>query len=502
MIPDKIFSYRNTVILCALVFLIYLVYRVALIFYPTQDAGGVEGNILYFIQRLLDGQPFYTDPEQAPYAIAQYSPMYYFIVSTIAKLTGVGPEDLLALFSVNRAVSLILNLGYILIVFRICKNIFLLSAGSSFAASALCFIFLEITSYARPDSLHHLLFMSTLYLFMGAIKKEEAGQRNTGLFILSAVLAAIALFAKQTSFVLPVVIGAWLLMQKNFGGLLKFGSIYVITVGVCLVIVDLTLGLSLFYKNAVLGINNGISISWFKSAVINFFYLRFGLFFIAAFILLLFLMRKETGRLLHFSKTILFLLFLLLNFIALKNGSNSGYLTEWWTLVIILSCYYAGKLYSKGSRGRLTFAGMLLWLAIVLKPVLMYPAMSNTVSPAARSSALAYFKTQQKFADRIKQLVSATDKYVLFLNIYTPDSYLCNLLFCNTAAPQMDILTLASYPRKKFDYTDFEKSLTDGRIKWMVMQTTGPQKQFFSIKMDKFELAGTEAGFNLYQYKP
>lgn len=498
----KAFFNRLPFIVSILVFLFYLVYRVALIFFHTQDAGGVEGNVLYFIQRLLDNQAFYTDPEQTPYAIAQYSPGYYFIVAVVARLTGTGADDLMQLFAVNRSVSLVFNLAYIAIVYKIARSVFSMSAGISWLSAATAFIFLEISSYARPDSLYHFLFMLSLYLFMQAVKTGEENGKSKGLIIFSAVVAVMAVFTKQTAFVIPIVAGCWMLWQKKFRELLIYSVSYLVMLLFFFTLIYIFLDIRLFYKNAILGVDNGISAGWFRIAILEPFYLKFGILFALLFMSVLAI--KETRPLLQFVKGVTLLLFVLLNGIVLKNGSNPGYLTEWWTLVILLTCFYAPAFGNKIRQWGLPAAVLpvLVCVVIIVKPLSARKTVMSPLTPAVCAAATNHYQNQKEFATKIIERLDKGDRYVIFLNLYTPDNYLANLLFRHTVSPQMDIVILASYPRHKYDYTDFERSLYDGRVKWMVMNITGPQKQFFSLQLDKFELEDTGAAFNLYRYKP
>ena len=76
------------------------------------------------------------------------------------------------------------------------------------------------------------------------------------------------------------------------------------------------------------------------------------------------------------------------------------------------------------------------------------------------------------------------------------------LLFRHVAMPQMDIIVLAAYPQKTYDYSGFISRLKAGEFKWMLMRTNLQQKQFYEIELNKYELEKTSAGFNIYHYKP
>lgn len=496
----NVFTNRLPFIISILVFLFYLAYRVALIFYPIQDAGGVEGNVLYFIQRLLDGRSFYTDPEQTPYAIAQYSPGYYYIVTGIARITGTGADDLMQLFAVNRSVSLVFNLAFIAVVYRMARSIFSLSAALSCLAATIAFIFLEISSYARPDSLYHFLCMLSLYLFMRFVKSGDENKHHRQLLIGSAIVAGAAIFTKQTAFVLPVVAGCWLLFQKKFRGLLIYSASYLAMLLLFFAVIYFFLDAGLFYKNAIRGVDNGISAGWFRHAILHPFYFRYGGLFVLLFVFVLLRLSREKEPLHRFVTMAMLLLFVLLNGVVLKNGSNPGYLTEWWTLVILLTIYYAA---APGTRRLPAVWLSLLCCAVILsKPLSEYRRLLNPLTPAVCRAAGSHYQAQRAFASQIISRLQKDDGYVVFLNLYTPDNYLANLLFRHTVSPQMDIVILASYPRRKYDYSDFEQSLQDGRVKWMVTNATGPQKQFFNLQLNKFEPELSGAGFNLYRFQP
>lgn len=469
-----------------------------LIFYPQPDAGGVEGNIIYFVQRLLDGQPPYTDPELPPYAIAQYSPLYYYIVAGISNLLDFSADDFLPLYMVSRSISLFLNLLFIAIVFLTARNIFNVPSHKSICAAVAAFIFFEITSFSRPDSLNHVFFLLTLYVFMEGLK---TGWQNKMTILITALLASVALFCKQTSFILPFIIGSWLLYTKKIKEAVLFGLVYLLAVLFFIFPVYLSGDLEAFYKNIIQGINNGISFSWFRSVILGDFYFSFGLLFVSASLLVFYQLRKENGELQKFAFFMMTGLFILLNAIAIKNGSNPGYFTEWWSLLFILVAYSWPQLSKAASVIDIRIPASIVVFVFLIKMVkLEFPL--RTLLSAPKTSIGEQYKKEKEIARYITNQLSPTDKYCVFTNYNTAESYLSNILFRQAVAPQMDIIGLAAYQYKKYDYSDLNAAFTDGRLKWMLMRTTGQQKQFFDIKLDKFELDTTMNGFNIYKYQP
>lgn len=491
-----IFSDRSITVVSFFLFLVYFIYRIILIFYQHPDAGGVEGNIIYFIQRLLDGLPIYTNPERAPYAIAQYSPLYYYLVAGASKLIGLTSDDILSIYMVSRSISLFLNIIFIFIIYLTANRAFSVSKEKSISVAIAAFIFLEITSFSRPDSLNHVFFFLTLYVFMNGIK---TGKPVKPTIIFTAMLAAVSVYCKQTSFLLPVIIGIWLLYRKMIIELLLFSFFYLVLTMVFILPVYINGELGVFYSNVVQGINNGISLTWFRSVILSDYYFSFGLLFVPTCIIVLYQLKKETNELLRFSYFLMIVLFVLLNIVSLKNGSNPGYFTEWWSLLFILLAYIGPQLTKAVSAiDKRIPAGIILFVFIIKAIEIEWPLRKMLTSISDSQS----FKKDKEVADYILGKLPSDSRHTVFTNFNTADSYLSNILNKQVVAPQMDIIGLSTYAYKKFDYSDLIKSFKDGRIKWMLMRALGPQKQFFDIDLNKFELDTTMNGFNIYKYRP
>lgn len=223
--PSKITMHFNVrvvfIFLCILSLITVLAYRIILIYSHKPDLGGVENSVVYFIQRTLDGYPLYTNPELPPYAINQYPPLYYYIAAFFAKISGVHPEQVIRVFMVNRTAGLVLNLLYVLMVYLTSRHIFLITRSKTLVIILFCFIFLSAPSFARPDSLNLFVFYLVLYTFFTYIKKQK---NKTLLLALSAFLCVIAFYSKQTSLSLPLLIGGWLILQKNLK--MQYGSLF------------------------------------------------------------------------------------------------------------------------------------------------------------------------------------------------------------------------------------------------------------------------------------
>ncbi len=508
-------TYKSTVIrdkwlfvLSFAIFLLFIAYRIYLVFYPQPNVGGVENNVIYFVQRILDGQTFYTDPEKIPFSIAQYSPFYYVIVSWIAKLFNTGPDDLLKLYDINRCVALALNFLFIAIVYRICRKIFQSEKRKSVVAAIAAFCFLEITSFGRPDSLYHFFFMLSLYFFLlwdknhgqGSFGSKEKPGKRILIVLEIAISSSLALFSKQTAIVLPVIFCCWMFFRRQYRPLFTYGFTYLlITIILVWLFQNGTGGLQSLQKNVIGGISNSIGFGWYWNVIVKDYYLKLGWALVALAFCLLLITKRQTGSLSTAPMYVFISLFILLNGIALKFGSNPGYLTEWWTLLFMLIAAYWKFIVSWRPMKLVFVSG--ICLAILLKLFLVYKDLKVVVADRPYSVARNTFEQQKRLTDYLKQKMSSDSTNRTFTNYYTPDYFVSNFLFREAVMPQMDIVGLASYPMKQYDYSEFEEALDSGKIKWMLMRIEGPQKLFFRKKLDYYQLDTTIAGFNVYHFQ-
>jgi len=499
---DKKFPGKFVTAFGGTVFLAYLIYRLMLVFFPHPDAGGVEVNVVYFIQRILDGQSFYTDPELPPYAIAQYSPLYYYLVAGVAKLSGSGPDNVFALFITGRIVSLVFNIAFVVVVFLICKKIMSVSLQRSVIVSFAAFVFLQITSFARPDSLYHFFFMLTIYYFLAAAKREEETKPFRSFILLAGVFAVLALFSKQTAIVLPVIMGLWCILKKKHRNLFLFSLAYLSVTVLFFLGISHFLGVDLFFKNAIQGINNGVSITWYRNVIFIPVYTGYGLVFLAFFAAVLFCIKKDKRQLMKLSGFMLFLLFVLLNGIALKFGSVPGYLTEWWTMLFILTAYYWPSFCMMASRIHRWVPAITVVLLFAMKGAEIVNPISEKIQALSSPLLMKGYENEKTVAERVKSRLQPGDRFVVFTNIYTPDSYQANFLFRHAVMPQMEIVALSTYPMGKYDYTDFERGMQEGRFTWMLMKAKDSPEPFFNNRLDKYQLEETINGYKLYQFKP
>lgn len=490
---------RTAFLIPALVFLLFVVYRICLVYYPQPDAGGVEGNVIFFIQRLLNGQHVYTDPERGSFAIAQYTPLYYYLVAGMARLAGITADNLEQVYQVSRIFSLLLNLVFAGMIYSAGRRLFGMPVQKCLAAGALSFIFLEITSFSRPDSLLHVLMIASVYFFLSSAKTTARTARRNYL-LLASFIAAIAVFAKQTAIILPVLFTGCMLPGKRWRELPVAVAVYLLTVATGLFFIVASGEGTYFLSNIIGGISNGFRFSWFRSVIFEDFYLSFGLILVPAFFFLLWKTQQDKNGLLRLTGLLIAGLFVLENMLVLKHGSNIGYFTEWWSLLFLLLAYYWP---AKGEyQGLSVLMNAVFCFICLVKAFTLAAPLGNMRNDRQFAFARQRLNGEMQLARYIEQKDPSSSGPDVFTNFNTAESFLSNLLFRRAVGPQMDIIGLSSYEDKTYNYSGLLEALRSGQVRWVIMRTQGPQLVFFDHKLDRFKPDTVMAGFSIYKYQP
>ncbi len=473
-------------------FLSYLAYRILLVFSIQPDLGGVENAVVYFIQRSLAGMPLYTDPELSPFAINQYGPLYYLLTTSIGKLWGTDPGQVQDVFILNRTVSLVLNLAMATLITRICTRIFLLKTATGLAAGVMSFIFLEITSFARPDSLNHLLYFFSIYYFLRSRQKT-----STLLLVASAFFAVAAIFTKQSSFTLPLIAAIWMWYgnKRNFQWtwFIAYGIFFI----VALLLLHLYAGLPVIYQNLVEGVNNGINLGLFWGNIIKPFFTSFGLLWIP----LAFLVYKHTKK--AGSDTIRFLsLAMILQLaislvLSLKFGSHVNYFTEFWTLLFIAIACYWNSLLKISDNYFPSFPAFMLGMILLIKiSVISFPLYRETRFGNADRKVL--YEKEKLVAGRI---LSAGPGQKVFNNLFSPHSFLNNFLFRQAILPQYEIVYFTTWDRGIYNYDQFRNELNNGSIPWIITRQDDVKFSFKDFTIGSYQQVSDTVGYRILHFE-
>jgi len=477
-----------------LVFGFFAGYSILLLYKHSPNVAGVENNTIYFIQRLLDGQTLYTDPELPPYAIAQYGPLYYYLSAGFSWLAGSGSADVTQLFFLNRLFSIILILSAAGVVSYNAYAVFKLSAERAILLYAIVCIFFEISTYARADSLS-LLFICLSIHFLTSYYQQNP-KRLIDL-ILSACMAALAVFSKQSAVSVFIITSVWFLYKKELYRAFIYSTVCILALLTGVFLLYLRQPLSPVYKNVILGINNGINVSVYFNYIVHEFFARQGLTWILLSIPVVYLLGKsgETNR-----QYLAFLIsgqFFFSSVAALKYGSSSNYFTEWWVF-LLAGTALCWPFFLE------TCKKIHTWVLPAFILLLLFLRSTTLIQPVYMITALEQKKIRELTLKDEKKLVrlirkrAGSDPFLVFNNIFSPDSYLNNLLYKEAVVPQNDIVVLGTYFRNIFNYDHLRIQLVNGEIRFLVLPIT--RKGFLEIPVSEYNLVDSTDSYCLFEH--
>jgi len=146
---------------------------------------------------LLEGLPIYPPLDAVPFAINQYTPLFYWLAGGIASFVGVEPGDLDALYRVGRTISVVSALLLAGALYGAGRRLFDLSPLWSAVASLSVFTGLfpwNVT--ARSDCLYLLLGTAAVMAHLRFLREGRAVWQDC-----AAALLVLAFFAKQSAII-------------------------------------------------------------------------------------------------------------------------------------------------------------------------------------------------------------------------------------------------------------------------------------------------------------
>ena len=198
----------------AMFFLVLLlVYRLVIAFSYKQELTNGESNNLWNAMNAAHGKALYSDPEELPLEVFQYTPLSQLPVILFASIfDSESPNYLYHISLFGRLAALCYNLltGYIIYVLLI--RIYVADRLTAFLGSLLFFSTLTHPNFAiRPDALLLITVMLLALGFIQALLKEQW----KALYLLS-FLVGLAMLVKQDAFFVMGPVGFFLLVYRKW----------------------------------------------------------------------------------------------------------------------------------------------------------------------------------------------------------------------------------------------------------------------------------------------
>ena len=474
---------------------LYVRYKTILLANP--DVGGIESNVIYSILRVMDGYPLYENPEQPPFAVTQYSPIYYYLTVFVAKLLQLMPDDVYDIYVCNRCVSLVANGFYVWGIVKLARR---LSLPMSVAclAGILAFVLLTPQSYGRPDSLYNAFVVWTIWAMCQW--QEAGGEKRFGwAMILPALFTACALFSKQSGLCLLVIVGGYLLFfAQNFRQFLYFYAWF----GLFFIILCVGLfgrEVAWVYANEIQGVSNGIDFANFRYNLIDH-YLRPFVWLVVpglAISIRYAVFERGSRQIIGLTNTGLFVFALTT---GLKWGSALNYFTEFTGvsgLLIIETLWQLRHTRSEwANMGRLGIALGIVW-------VIPVNAMNfNWMLSFGKPTNLTQYKREQAIAHYLKNKLNVSNTCLIYSTLYN-SSYLNSFLFRNCVVPQQDLLIGSAYPRHTFNYAHLDQISRNGGIRYAITLDNETEAALSPpIYLARYRPIKSLYGYTIYQFDP
>lgn len=450
----RIRLFHLSIALLALAALAVLGVRIYFIYCASPNLGAMETSVVYALQRILAGLPLYSDPEAAPFAIIQYSPLYYEVVGTAGSWLGVNPDQPMAVFVLNRWAGLLFNLLGLLLIGNIIKGITLENKWKA-VIILLAWTCLEPALYARPDALQSLCFL--LFVAAGLKYIQKNGWQP---LLVMIVAASLAVWSKQNGILLLFFLLFYLfIIAKHFKhGLIAALSLVALNSLFWLLMVE---DAGIFWANVIRGLDNGISFPYFFDTIYDAGVKKFFPFFLAGIYLGFMGVFSPKGKEDRFLGWLLVVTFIFASLTALKWGSVPSYYTDFIHLSLIAGTFWLTELKLsdrlKNSFSANLFAGLLILLIIPLH------TSGKEWGRVFRESRSDWFEQAKQLKEAVYKMGLPQDSY-----IFTHD-YLINLhLFRHCLFPQNDIVYCCTAPRKTYDYSRFAELIKSGKVAFVI----------------------------------
>lgn len=451
-----------------LICLVLLLIKVYISISYLPDISGSETSAILPIQRLSDGLPIYTDPEEPTFLMTQYTPIYFVIGSFFVNLLGFEGHEVHKIFLLSRLISITFTLLACVVVWyvlykRTNKNVLLSSLATFFIYQVLAFWFL---TSSRPDSLLVLSFS----LFVCSALKALDQKNDKSLWWIAAIFFAVtSFFIKQSGAIHAISLGSFLIYTKQWKIFLKVLGFGILFFTVYLFVLP-TASMDVFFTNIIGGVANSVSWGWFYDWTLEKLLLQFAPLLAINFAIAGISLTRRDNLYYQFLAICSILLFILSSSAAFKVGAGVGYFQTYLVAsVILITMFIHEKKDEFQLKNILNISVVNIYLVLVAVHCILF------VYDRYTKSNLKFFTAQYIEQRDIARFLSEEKnlKDSEYVYICQPDNfngyYLNHFLYKNSLVPFPDIVYLAD-KNKTFDFKELNKLVATNRIKYVVSE--------------------------------
>jgi hypothetical protein len=456
---------------------------------------GFDTNVLFTIGKYLKTGELYTNPNTAPFDIAQYMPLYYEVVAFIGRVARIPYDDHVSLMILARMVSVgasLLSLTTFILIARRHLGISLLSA---LAAVSIAYVAASPWLFtARPDSLALLVTSFALFLTLEALSKP-----SLILCLLATLAAFAAVCTKQSAVIVFLFVNGALLLDPRTRRY-ALGSLLVAAVATGIICWHYG---RFFPANVVDGLNNGIALSWtWEYTYFPYFSQWYCFTVVVGAFLLASLLPGGTVT----CNQRLILVFSLTTFgfnvlTALKWGSTPNYFIEFNFCAGLLAAALCSTKEERSTSLRFSnLAPVFLISYAILVPVHLvqelywnYWLKINPSSSFTRPVEAFQWSNFQPLKAMIK-----TDSLFKegghILSFSKPMTLVCSDV---CIIPQIEVAERC-YKQKAWDNHEFARMVREGQVKFIISEKPELQKEFLGVSLHQFKLTTELSGLYVF----
>ncbi len=457
---------------------------------------GVDTNVLFTISKYLKTGELYTNPNTAPFDIAQYMPLYYEVVAFIGRVALIPYDDHVSLIILARMVSVGASLMSLTTFFLIARRHLGISLLSALAAVSIAYVAASPWLFTgRPDSLVLLATGLALFLTLEALSKP-----SLILCLLATMAAFAAVCTKQSAVVVFLFVNGALLLDPRTRRY-ALGSLLIAAVATGVICWHYG---RFFPANVIDGVNNGIAPSYVWQHAYFPYFSQWYCFIVVVGVFLL--ASLTPGRATVTGNQKLILVFSLatlgINVLtALKWGSGKNYFIEFNFCAALLAAALCNM-----EQKRSTFVGFsnlapvfLISLAILIPVHLVQELYWNYWLKINPSSSLIQPVEAFQWSNfqQLKAMIK-TDSHFKegghILSFSKPTTLVCSDV---CIVPQIEVAERC-FQQKAWDNHEFARMMHEGQVKFIISEKPELQEEFLGVSLHQFRLTTELSGLYLF----
>jgi hypothetical protein len=489
---NKIFYYT-----CAIALAAVFTERFLIIFSYEPHIAGIDNNFDYPVIRSLAGFSIYPNPEDYPYAVNPYAPLFFFVCKWVASLLQINPTDTIAVYWTSRSVCLLADTGTCILLFRLLYRHFRTDKATAVICVSLFFCMVSFLGYTanRADAFFLFFYCSTIYVL---IRLSESKTIWASLF--PAILTTLCIFSKQNGISLLLIVPVWFIAGKNYRSLilyLAFSAFFLISTFLYFECIYTD---HFFHRHLIDALKNKIDPQWFyiyifKEITPTYLTLPLAL----SLIISIRSIAENNAALLRRLGIICIVQFLFSTALSFKWGSSLGYYNESFLLAFIIIALFF-TVFPQPIRS--AFHNMAIYIYPVVSVLFVHMiAQLFFFFINSRVEAKEKLNEQVQISNYIKSAIGTTDKYVIDLS-NADFNFFKNILFKESAAPNIDAVGCCTLPGKIFDYSGLLDGFKNGKIMFIIKGKNSIEQSIWGIDIQQYQPDTVFTHYSIYKYDP